>query len=359
MSEIKKENVTELFSQDKEIKNFPSQFIHNSDIENILVNNMALVANNWFKFQSQWTYNAYQTLKDLDKYLILIFLIQKTFKHYSDMFLVISEDTLYNQKKFEIEKINLIEISEELKIAKETVRRKINELNKDGLLERSGKRIIVNTEAFAKQRPVKTVKYLSSFLSTISKVVSDQNSQIISTHIPALEIETFIRDNFSLIWKFYFRTQIPNLVDWRKYYGDLESWAVAGTVLTNQMHKIRDKYKGKGVIFDDEKYTNEEKFKRTYELAFSKGHEIVGINASSVAEISGIPRATVIRKLRHACKMGLLEKDRNQLYIMKKLKVSKLKSFFETGRIIQFRIYNFIGTFFDLYKNRERIPKAK
>ena len=110
--------------------------------------------------------------------------------------------------------------------------------NKTGFVERSGKRIIVNTEAFAKQRPVKTVKYLSSFLSTISKLVSDQNSQIISTHIPALEIETFIRDNFSLIWKFYFRTQIPNLVDWRKYYGDLESWAVANTVLINQMHKV-------------------------------------------------------------------------------------------------------------------------
>ena len=32
-------------------------------------------------------------------------------------------------EKFEIEKINLIEISEDLNIAKETVRRKINELN--------------------------------------------------------------------------------------------------------------------------------------------------------------------------------------------------------------------------------------
>ena len=42
-----------------------------------------------------------------------------------------SEEQFYTKEEFEIEKINLIEISEELSIAKETVRRKINELNED------------------------------------------------------------------------------------------------------------------------------------------------------------------------------------------------------------------------------------
>ena len=125
------------------------------------------------------------------------------------------------------------------------------------------------------------------------------------------------------------------------------------------MHKIRDKYKGKGVIFDSDKLSNDEKFRKVYETAFSKGHEITGINASSISEISGIPRATVIRKLKQGMKMGVLEKDKNQLYIMKKLKVSKLKQFFDAGKSIQFRIYDFIATFFDLYKNRDKIPKSK
>ena len=125
------------------------------------------------------------------------------------------------------------------------------------------------------------------------------------------------------------------------------------------MHKIRDKYKGKGVIFDSDKLSNDEKFKKVYETAFSKGNEITGINASSISEISGIPRATVIRKLKQGMKMGVLEKDKNQLYIMKKLKVSKLKQLFDAGKSIQFRIYDFIATFFDLYKNRDKIPKSK
>ena len=358
MSETIKNNVTRIHPSNTSSA-FPSQFTRNSDIENILVNNMSLVANYWFRFQSEWTYNAYKTLKDLDKYLILIYLIQKTFKHYSDMFVVISEESFYNLDKFEIEKINLIEISEDLNIAKETVRRKINELNNSGIIERSGKKIVLRTETFTKQRPVKTIKNLANFLSFISRILSEENKNIISSQIDAKELESFIRSNFTLIWKFYFRMQIPNLVDWRNYYGDLETWAVAGTVLINQMHKIRDKYKGKGVIFDSDKLSNDEKFKKVYETALSKGGEITGVNASSISEISGIPRATVIRKLKQGIKMGVLEKDKNQLYIMKKLKVNKLKQFFDAGKSVQFRIYAFIGTFFDLYNNKEKMPKSK
>lgn len=358
MSETIKDNVTRIHPSNTS-SSFPLQFTQNSDIENILVNNMSFVANHWFRFQSEWTYNAYKTLKDLDKYLILIYLIQKTFKHYSDMFLIISEESIYNQEKFEIEKINLIEISEELNIAKETVRRKINELNNSGIIERSGKKIILHTEAFAKQRPLKTIRLLANFLSVISRILSEENRNIINSPVQSKELEHFIKSNFTLVWKFYFRAQIPNLVDWRNFYGDLESWAVAGTVLTNQMHKIRDKYKGKGVIFDSDKLSNDEKFKKVYETALSKGNEITGVNASSISEISGIPRATVIRKLKQGIKMGVLDKDKNQLYIMKKLKVVKLKQFFDAGKSVQFRIYNFIGTFFDLYNNRDKIPKSK
>ena len=69
MSETKKDNVTRIRPSNTS-SSFPLQFTQNSDIENILVNNMSFVANHWFRFQSEWTYNAYKTLKDLDKYLM-------------------------------------------------------------------------------------------------------------------------------------------------------------------------------------------------------------------------------------------------------------------------------------------------
>ena len=111
------------------------------------------------------------------------------------MFLVVSENTLYDLENFEIEKINLIEISEDLNIPKETIRRKINELNNSGDIERKGKRVILNTLAFQKQRPVKTVKKLSFFLSGVSELISNE-SKLLNNHISSQEIENFIRENF-------------------------------------------------------------------------------------------------------------------------------------------------------------------
>ena len=38
------------------------------------------------------------------------------------------------------------------------------------------------------------------------------------------------------------------------------------------------------------------------------------MNASSISEITGIPRATVIRKLKISEKTGMIFKDKRQLY---------------------------------------------
>ena len=358
MSEKKVTNIKEInFDNSKINRGFSDNFINSSDIENILINNIPQVQSAWFRFQSEWSYNAYQSMKDLDKYLILVYLIQKTLIHYSDLMVIISEETMYAQDTFEIDKINLIEISEELGIPKETIRRKINELSIEGIVERSGKRIILKVNAFQKQRPVKTVKTLASFLAICSNLISSESNLL--TTVSKESIEAFIRTNFTLIWRFYFKTQIPTMIDWRKYYGDLETWVVTGVVLINQSLKLRDLFKGKGITLDLNTMTNDDKFKRVYEFIFSNSDKIVGVNASSIAEITGIPRATVIRKLKYASKFGLLVRDKNQLYVIKKLSPAKMKEFAKIASTIQRRTYKFIGTFFELYKNKAQLPQAK
>ena len=108
MSEKKVTNIKEInFDNSKVNRGFSDKFINSSDIENILINNIPVVQSAWFRFQSEWAYNAYQSMKDLDKYLILVYLIQKTLIHYSDLMVIISEETMYAQDTFEIDKINL------------------------------------------------------------------------------------------------------------------------------------------------------------------------------------------------------------------------------------------------------------
>ena len=273
MSEKKVIDIKEInFDNSKVNRGFLDKFINSADVENLLINNIPQVQSAWFRFQSEWAYNAYQSMKDLDKYLILAYLIQKTFIHYADLMVIISEETMYAQDTFEIDKVNLIEISEELGIPKETVRRKINELSKEGIVERLGKRIILKVNAFQKQRPVKTVKTLSSFLAICSNLISSESNLLPS--VPKENIESFIRTNFTLIWRFYFKTQIPTMIDWRKYYGDLETWVVTGVVLINQSLKLRDLFKGKGITLDLNTMTNEDKFKSVYEFIFSNSDKI-------------------------------------------------------------------------------------
>ena len=95
-------------------------------------------------------------------------------------------------------------------------------------------------------------------------------------------------------------------------------------------------------------------------LTSGQARPLIGIsNASSIAEITGIPRATVIRKLKYASKFGLLTRDKNQLYVIKKLSSAKMREFTKIASTIQERTYKFIGTFFELYKNKAQLPKAK
>ena len=117
-----------------------------------------------------------------------------------------SEEQFYTKEEFEIEKINLIEISEDLSIAKETVRRKVNELSKERIIARSGKKIVLRPLTFIHQRPKHSVKTLSQFLSVCSKYLATQ--EWFGPPVEAKPIEEFTRENFTLVWRFFFRFKI-------------------------------------------------------------------------------------------------------------------------------------------------------
>ena len=81
---------------------------------------------------------------------------------------------------------------------------------------------------------------------------------------------------------------------------------------------------------------------------------ILGMNASSISEVTGIPRATVIRKLRITEKKGLLHKDKQQLYTIGKNYKSKLKDLERVFTENQIDLCKFISTFFEIYRNKSR-----
>jgi predicted transcriptional regulator len=80
---------------------------------------------------------------------------------------------------------------------------------------------------------------------------------------------------------------------------------------------------------------------------------ITGMNASSISEVTGIPRATVIRKLRLTEKKGLLHKDKKQLYTIGRTYKAKLKDLEKVFTENQVDLCRFVSTFFELYRNKK------
>ena len=80
----------------------------------------------FYRLQQDWVNRAYKNFNDFDTYLILMYLMNKVYINYSDRFHYMSMEAFYSQEKVGIEKLNLIEISKDLNIPKETVRRKVN-----------------------------------------------------------------------------------------------------------------------------------------------------------------------------------------------------------------------------------------
>ena len=342
-------NLTKVDFRKKKVE-FEDEFISRTEVHSILSANFGRISDHWFKFSTTWNYNAYQTFMDMDKYLILIYLVQKSFRHYADILIIHSEEQFYTKEAFEIEKINLIEISEDLGIAKETVRRKVNELNFEKILIRKGKKIILKPLTFIHQRPKQSIKMLSQFLHVCSKYLATQDW--FGQPVEAKQIEDFTRTNFTLVWRFFFRFKIPFLIRQRKFHGDLESFIVAGTIFANNIVRLKEKYKNNPIT--QKTYSNdlgEENFVEWAKFIILSKENILGMNASSISEITGIPRATVIRKLRISEKTGMIFKDKQQLYTIGKSYKAKLKDLGKVFSENQVDLCKFVSTFFELYRN--------
>ena len=252
----------------------------------------------WGKFQQAWTSRAYKTFYDLDKYIVLIYLIRNSWQSLADKFQYQSVDEFYEHDTITIDKINLIQISNDLDIPKETIRRKVNELQNSDILKREGKSIIFNRKGIETQKPVDTIEILSTFIEKKSKML--QGQEWFGEPLTKDFIKSFIKKYFTIIWLRFFKMQIPFLVRHRKVFEDLETWIVWGNIaLSHQYHLA--KAAEKNLVTESITF-------KSYYSNVANVKILRGINASSIADISRIPRATVIRKLKWLVNQDCIKK---------------------------------------------------
>jgi len=287
-----------------------SKQIRSKEILNIFKKNYSEIVPVWVPMQTQWMNTLYKTFNDYDKFMIIIHLLLKTFDFYSKNFVKLNYQEFFDQSKVEIKEINIIEISNFLNMPKETARRKVIELEKLGVIKRIKKKIIIDRETWPSIKPEDTMIRMSRFLSVVSKILYKE--QLISESLTSDQIITTFKENFSYIWKLYFEIQIPMLLGFKKIYGDFETFHVHGICLGNQFLNAKKNNTKMSKEYFIEKYFTDDK------------KSFTGINAMSISDISGIPRATVMRKLDKLIKEKFLTKNNKKQYLVRSLHINKL-----------------------------------
>ena len=268
----------------------------------IFEKNYNVVSPLWSNHQVEWMNGVYEPFNDHDKYMIVLYLIKKTFDFYSKNLVKEAYTEFYKKDFIQVESLNIMEISQALNIPKETARRKIIELEKIGTIKKVGKKIIIDKKAFPFMKPEKSTIRVSRFFSSISAIMF--NEKITQSKFTSEEILTFITKNFSHIWKLYYELQIPMILKWKKVFFDVESFHVWGVCVVNEQLNIRGK--------SDLKMNKKEYLLKYYNTIL----DLDGINAMSISDISGIPRATVIRKLNTLIKKKYLKINQKKHYTL-------------------------------------------
>ena len=133
------------------------------------------------------------------------------------------------------------------------------------------------------------------------------------------------------MWKIYYELQMPMLLKYNEIFEDLETFHIFGTCVQNQHLNQRDIT---STIDRDE-----------YLSANLLDTRMQGLNAMSISDITGIPRATVVRKLKKLIKKNYLSINNKKHYRLTSVIVKKLEP---TQKIILNQLSDFSTRIYNL-----------
>jgi len=317
----------------KEMKKLPSisSEINEDKIFNIINKNFSKIAPFYYEWISSWLIRSYNSFQDIDKYIILIYLINKDFVFYRKNGLIIDYERFYKDKSLEIPKINISDISNELKIPKESVRRKVQELEIKGIIKRTGKKIFLDRSAFETAKADKTLRDFSLLVNKFSEVLTEE--KMTKKVFDKDEIEKSIKDNFSFCWYQFYKFLFIFTNRWRPV-ADLETLAIGFVIVLNTVNN-------KSLRVKD--------LNRTTYHKLAQGADDIGVNTMSLSDITGIPRPTVVRKVKFLIQNKYLHINEKKL-ISFNLKGKTLKHMTEIQDLNMKSLSNFLYRIFNQIK---------
>ena len=295
-----------------------SKVLNDEQVYDHIMANYDQLGKDWINHQWRWMNAVYQAFKDHYKYMIIISLVEKTLHFYDQMNIKLNYEQYYSKNYLQIDKFSITELCEKLQLPKETVRRKVLELEKLGVLKRQKKQIIIDRRTFTFIKPERQIKLTSRYIYSISEIFNKDG--IYSKKIDAKYIEQIIKKNFSLVWRWFYRMQIPMIIGYHEMFEDVATFHIWGTVAMNQAFNYKSNIQESNIQTLTPDY-----------MTFNKGivtdqenEATAGVSAMSLSDMTNIPRATVIRKAKYLTKQGYLRLNDKKQYVMTGLNIDKI-----------------------------------
>lgn len=211
----------------------------------------------------------------------------------------LSLDEFWNNHKNIIQKKKkIITIAKSTGLPRETARRKILSLIKSKHIKKTEKNTIF-WEPDSKSKD-SYIEIIGEQINSLSKFIFQQ-LKFLSLNIPLSKIEREIKNNYSFYWYHYLSCQLRYIKIWQIQFKDLEMLLIVLQTLIQDIRFFKDSSK----LQDLDSFL----LGKTTKATTSLNTKNIGISATSISEVTGIPRANCIRKLEKYIEMKIIEKN--------------------------------------------------
>ena len=252
--------------------------------------------------QSNFLSDLYKRYECLDSANIVLFFAKKTHqailrkKEYDLDYDLSFEKFWDNHNEVVIENSTIIDIAKNSSLPKETARRKLAELIKKKILVKTKKNIIWKPSDEYKKSYNEVVNREIRQLAKITKYVTGK----IGLDISIDDIDKEYKKKFSFYWFHYLDLQLKWMNLWKAQMQDLEITLIYMHIATYLASRVSD------VVSHEEVFSKPDIINRPMEKNLN-----VSLSATSLSEITGVPRATCIRKLNLMAIRKMVTKDKN------------------------------------------------
>ena len=251
----------------------------------------------FLEFQSNFLSNLYTRYQGIENGTLVLYCARQTHqdilrkKDYNLNFNIGFEKFWENHSQLIPKRRSLVSIAQDTLLPKETVRRKILQLVKQKVIGKKNKIF----SWFPNE------KYKQDYNLVIDKEIEDISRLVsfvckkIDISFSKEEIKTKIKEKFSFYWFHYLEVQLEYLKLWTKQLNDMELALIFLQVANVFTTKAKEKKISHKDIYD--------------KPSILKNFFNASVSATSISDITKIPRATCVRKLDILVKSKILTQD--------------------------------------------------